>query len=364
MNSMMEQKKICLVFNHFQFADGVCRSAIAIANMLVRNKNINVDLIPLFKYDKEVLSLLDDRVSVKPVFKIFFRGFAQIVTILPLSWLYRFIIHENYDIEIAFQFGLSTKVMSASTNKFCKHLVWIHGYDNGLTYLDYYKKYDKVITVSKCNSEKFKTESKNVVPVDYSYNPIDDVEVINKSKVPIDKELNDGIKLVAVGRLSPEKGYERLVNVASRLLHEGNKFTLYIIGDGPTRAAIERIIESNNVGDNVILLGSQKNPHKYTSKCDIMVCSSYSEGYSTVCAEAIMLGIPVITTNVSGSDEIINDSGAGMVVGKDDNDLYIGLKAVLSDSKLLTNWKTIVARNKYKFSQEYRSKKLYKILEI
>lgn len=77
-----------------------------------------------------------------------------------------------------------------------------------------------------------------------------------------------------------------------------------------------------------------------------------------------MLGIPVISTSVSGSEEIIGDSGAGMVVGMDDNDLYIGLKTILSDSSLLTNWKIQVARNKYKFSQEYRSNKLFKILEI
>lgn len=361
---MVDKKKICLVFNHFQFADGVCRSAIAIANLLVRNKNVEVDLIPLFKYEKEALSLLDDRVNVQPVFRTYFRGFAQIVTKLPLSWLYKFIIHKKYDIEIAFQFGPATKIMSASTNKKCKHLVWMHGYDNGLTYLDYYKRYDKLITVSKCNSERFMSESKNIVPVDYSYNPIDDIEVINKSKAPINMAFNDGLKLVAVGRLSPEKGYERLVKVVSRLLHEGNKFTLYIIGDGPARGAIENIIENNNVGDNVILLGSQSNPHKYTSKCDIMVCSSFSEGYSTVCAEAIMQGIPVISTSVSGAEEIIGDSGAGMVVGMDDNDLYIGLKTILSDSSLLTNWKIQVARNKYKFSQEYRSNKLFKILEI
>ena len=52
------------------------------------------------------------------------------------------------------------------------------------------------------------------------------------------------------------------------------------------------------------------------------------------------------------------------MMGMDDNDLYIGLKTILSDSSLLTNWKIQVARNKYKFSQEYRSNKLFKILEI
>lgn len=74
---MVDKKKICLVFNHFQFADGVCRSAIAIANLLVRNKNIEVDLIPLFKYEKKALSLLDDRVNVQPFLGLIFEDLRR-----------------------------------------------------------------------------------------------------------------------------------------------------------------------------------------------------------------------------------------------------------------------------------------------
>lgn len=361
---MSDKKKICLVYNHFQFADGVCRSAIAIANLLVRNKNVEVDIIPLFHYDKGVLSLLDKRVEVHPVFRIYFRGFAQLITKLPLTWLYKLIIRKKYDTEIAFQYGPATKILSASTNKECNHLVWIHGYDNGLSYINYYKHFDKVITVSKCNAERFMKESNGIVPVEVSYNPIDEKEVIRKSQEPIEYTFSKGINLVAVGRLSPEKGFERLVKVVSRLVNEGQKLTLYIIGDGPRRLALERLIEEECLSDNVILLGSQSNPHKYSSKCDVMICSSFSEGYSTVCAEAIMMGIPVISTSVSGAEEIIHDSGAGMVVGMSDEDIYKGIKTVVSNPSIIKKWKETIFNNRYKFSQEYRSKGLYRILDV
>lgn len=361
---MNTSKKICLVFNHLQFADGVCRSAIAIANLLVREKDVEVDLIPLFKYDKEVLSLLDERVTVKTIFCGYFRGLADILTICPLKLLYKLIIRKKYDIEIAFQFGPATKILSASTNVKSLKLVWMHGYDYGLTYHQYYKKYHKVITVSKCNAERFRSETNDLIKVDYVYNPIDDNEVLKNSKELTTYNLAEGLKFIAVGRLSPEKGYERLVKEAARLINEGYSFHLYIIGDGPTRGSLEKLIKDNAVDNNVVLMGSKSNPHKYMSKCDIMICSSYSEGYSTVCAESIMLGVPVISTAVSGAVEIIEDSGAGMVMGMNDEDLYKALKYILLNPSIIDIWKECVKRNNYRFSQDERSKKLFTILGV
>lgn len=57
--------KICLIFNHLQLQDGVCRSAIAIANRLAGYPSIEITLIPLFKVDKECYKYIDKRVAVK-----------------------------------------------------------------------------------------------------------------------------------------------------------------------------------------------------------------------------------------------------------------------------------------------------------
>ena len=57
------------------------------------------------------------------------------------------------------------------------------------------------------------------------------------------------------------------------------------------------------------------------SRADLLVCASFAEGYSTVCVEANMLGIPVLSTCVDGAKEIVDDAGAGMVVGMDDDSL-------------------------------------------
>ena len=52
-------KKVCFIFNHFQFQNGVCRSVIAYANLLTRKNLAEVTLVSLFKYENELVSLLE-----------------------------------------------------------------------------------------------------------------------------------------------------------------------------------------------------------------------------------------------------------------------------------------------------------------
>ena len=94
---------------------------------------------------------------------------------------------------------------------------------------------------------------------------------------------------VSVGRHSPEKGYIRLINIIAKLRDEGYKMQLWLIGDGPQHEELVEHCNRLKLNDIVLFTGSTQNPHKYTVKGDVFVCSSYREGYSTACTEAIML---------------------------------------------------------------------------
>lgn len=356
--------KICFVFCHFQYQDGVCRSAIAIANILSERSNIEVTLIPLFKYDKDVRKFLNASVNVKPFLGFYFRGIARLFENLPQRLLYKFIIREYYDYEIAFQYGPATTIMSHSTNNNAKHFVWMHGYDYGLRLLDCYKRFDKIICVSKQNANRLEQESGLMIPIDYSYNPIDDISIRKQGEQAAEMKETTYPRFVTVGRNSEEKGFDRLIKVSKRLIDEGLFFELLIIGDGPMHGQLKQLTKELNIEDYIHFLGAQENPHKYTSKSDLFICSSYTEGYSTACAEAIILGIPVLTTDVSGAKEIIEDSGAGQVVDNNDESLYLGIKDVLLDRSIINKWKANVICNNYKFSQTYRKDKLFNVLNI
>lgn len=183
-------------------------------------------------------------------------------------------------------------------------------------------------------------------------------------KEPVDIKAGVGPTFVAVGRLEPGKGILRLIETCGRLKQGGYQFTLWLIGDGEQREILEKRAVELGVDDRVLFLGSQSNPHAYTAKADMLVCASYSEGYSTVCVEAIMLGVPVLSTDVSGAKEIVADAQAGMVVGMDDADLYDGMKYVLDNPAVIEQWKQILQKTKTVFSYENRAAELMQTIEI
>lgn len=112
----------------------------------------------------------------------------------------------------------------------------------------------------------------------------------------------------------------------------------------------------NKLTDVVILLGAKKNPHKYTRMADAFICSSLSEGYSTACTEAAVLGIPIITTDVSGGAEIIEEAECGVLTGIDDESLKNAIRTVLDDPQLLKqrkNNEVSLIRSNYLLSDSF-----------
>ena len=319
-------KKICFAFNHLQYSDGVSRVAIGIANHLAKNENVEVTLRPIFRFDKSIISFLDKRVIVKPVFGFYVRGFAKILEKLPGQILYKLVFGHSYDIVIGFQYGVAT-VAAGSFRKenSSKHFLWMHTYDEGLKYLKFYQKVDSVVCVSKCNSERLKDESNQTVNAEYCYNPIDDKVIQNL-------------------------GNERILDVDD--------------SDGPSRDELQNQINNLGLQSCVKLLGEKKNPHAYTAKSDLFICSSRAEGYSTACTEAIILGIPVISTNVSGAEEIISEAEAGLVVDDSEEGLLEGLEKILKNPSLITEWKNTITTTKSHFSYETRVKKLDAVFGI
>lgn len=358
-------KRICLIFNHFRHQDGVGRAALAIANALAKQQLADVTLIPIYTDEKDFHKLLVPNIRVKHIFGFFFHGLPHIVDKLPLRWINNVIRPQEYDILIGFQYGLSIRcVAAAKTDEKVLKLAWMHGYDYGLVLRKEYETIGKVICVSKCNAQRLQSELPTI-QTDYSYNPTDEI-IVQKSAadtITIEKP-STGLLFVCVGRLSPEKGYGRLIHVLKRLKSDGFIFCLWVIGDGPLEGELHNIVDKLDMNDCVKFLGRQNNPHKFTSRADVFICSSFSEGYSTVCTEAIMMGVPVVTTNVSGAEEIIDDAESGMVVGMKDEDLYNGLHKVLEDNSLVEEWKNKLKTTRRRFYAGARIQRLVKILGL
>jgi len=350
------KKRIVFVLNNLQYADGVAKVLVELCNFL-DEKLFDITIIPIYRCDSNFIKLLKPHIHIQKILGFYFRGLDKIVNALPIRFLYQKIVGGNYDIEVAFQYGLATRMIANSTNHNAKHYAWMHGYDEGLTLGKEYPKFDKVFCVSKFNEERLRRESNGTVNVDCCYNIIDESKILEASKDEISEDTSQKPIFVAVGRQTPEKGFLRLVDVVSRLKKDGYHFTLWLIGDGAEHQQLVDKVSGEKLEDTVKLLGIQSNPHKFTAKADVFICSSFSEGYSTACAESILLGVPVISTAVSGAQEIIDDSQCGMVCQLDDASLYDALKHVLDNPEVISTWKKSLETTKLKFGAAARGER-------
>lgn len=355
-------KKIIFVLAHLQYSDGVAKVLCDICNALPKNE-YDITVKSLYRCDKDFIKNFDSRIKVTTFLGKYFRGLDKLLEFIPQKILYKMVINDKYDVEIGFQYGLSTQIIAASTNNNASHVAWMHTYDEGLVLLDSYKKMKKVICVAKCNARRLEKESHGAVEADYCYNLVNDTKIKRLSTEECEVEETNCPLFVSVGRHSPEKGYKRLISIFDELHKEGKVFQCLLIGDGPEHEELQSLINENKLTDVVILLGAKKNPHKYTRMADAFICSSFSEGYSTACTEAAVLGIPIITTNVSGGAEIIEEAECGVLTGIDDESLKNAIRTVLDDPQLLKQWKLKAKETSVRFSMQEREQRMQELFK-
>ena len=116
--------------------------------------------------------------------------------------------------------------------------------------------------------------------------------------------------------------------------------------------------------ERVCLLGFHANPYKYLRQGDLFVCSSLSEGYSTAVTEALILGLPIITTDCSGMAELLQNGECGVITENDEAALYEGLKRLLADKSLLEHYRHKAIERGKEFSIEHLMKPIETILMV
>lgn len=276
--------------------------------------------------------------------------YRLIYKILPLELVYRLFVPNGNDVEIAFVEGYSTKLLSHSINKKSKKIAWIHidlvnnhwiesVYRSRNEELDSYKKYDSLIGVSNTVRDSVRKlyGLNNVATI---YNPIDSRQICAAGQSDnVEFSKNDRIRIVSIGRLVPQKGYDRLLRIINRLIGESFNVELTILGEGPDRVGLQKYINENRLEGRVFLPGFVENPYSLMAKSSLFVCSSRSEGYSTAVTEALILGVPIVTTMCSGMDELLNNGEFGIITKNDEDALYAGLRDLLSSEEKLSYYK-------------------------
>lgn len=147
----------------------------------------------------------------------------------------------------------------------------------------------------------------------------------------------DELVMLAVGRLSLEKGHHDLVKATAMLrdLDPSAKFKLVIVGDGPERESLTQAVTQQDLDRQILFIGHVGDVAPFYAIADVLALTSHSEGSPNVLLEAMSAGIPAVATAVGGVPEIaIAEENALIVPARDPQRFASALHRVLSDPEL------------------------------
>ena len=169
-------------------------------------------------------------------------------------------------------------------------------------------------------------------------------ELIHKiyNGIDIDKirinEFRKNKTFLVIARLSEEKLCDQIIRVFSKL-SENLNVKLIFLGDGPLEEDLVKMTKQLNQSHRVFFKGAVKNVREYLIASDFYVSASQSEGMSNSLLEAMSLGIPAITSNVSGVNEIVFDNQNGFVFEPNDEKFFYAkiIKAISCNEEKYIN---------------------------
>lgn len=142
--------------------------------------------------------------------------------------------------------------------------------------------------------------------------------------------------LLGMGRLHPQKGFDRLLPIFARLRSAHPNWHLVLLGEGDERARLEARVRDLGLQEHVSLPGWVSDVDGALSRSDLFVLPSRYEGFGNVVAEALACGVPVVTMDCpSGPGEIVRDGVDGLIVPAEDTArLEQALDRVMGDAQL------------------------------
>lgn len=158
-------------------------------------------------------------------------------------------------------------------------------------------------------------------------------EMAQEDVVPYDPA---AIHAVTVARMTPRKGIDRAIRAVATARQAGHPLVLHIVGDGPQRSNLQQLTKELSMTDAVIFHGEVSNPYPYIKQADFMLLTSYHEAAPMVIEEARCLGVPILSTEIISTKEMVTEAQAGWVCDNDQAAINETLCRVLADRDGLT----------------------------
>ena len=358
-------KKIVFVINNFN-TGGVQRSLLNLIKELHGMYEITVvsfssPQIGLLPSDVRVIALhspfkyfgmSQDEMKSTPV-QYVIRSFYAIVTKLfgrsfaiKLMLPFQKKIVEN-DCEISFLHEAPQKSIYSGCNEFVlkkvkakKKITWLHcdfelcGANNKSS-KKIYSKFDEIIACSEGTRKSFIRCMPQFSNKCISLRNCNDYERIRRCALDCVMYDREKFNIVTVARLSKEKGIERALFSIKKCVDAGYDVHYHIVGCGHEADYLKSLTKEYELDDRVTFYGNQSNPYRFIKNADLFLLPSYHEAAPMVFDESAFLGVPVLATKTTSTDEMIIQSGYGFVCENSQDGITNVLMEILNNPKQL-----------------------------
>jgi len=247
--------------------------------------------------------------------------------------------NDRYDVAVSYLEGHSASVHLGLLDLANRNVTWIHTdmldnpwsrryYASPREEREFYRKVDEIVFVSDNAGNQFDRYIPVHAKTRVLYNMVNTEQIVQRASA--DVVAKAGPVLVAVGRLVPQKRFDRLIRAFAIIREKRPDVTLWILGDGKLKKELELLCKDIHLMDAVQFLGFVPNPYPYVKAADVFVSSSDTEGYSLVVAEAMCLGKAIVATAVTGPTELLANQ-AGILVPLDEQSLAEACLRLLED---------------------------------
>lgn len=287
--------------------------------------------------------------NIPYIFKNIFLTLKDKRKLLPEKLLWKTVsdgseyFSENYDLAVAYLEGGSAYYVSRHVHA-RKKAAFIHvdytkaGYTRDLD-LSCYTEFDSIFTVSDEVKTAFLSvyyECENNTKVFHNF--IDKEKIFKKAAYPLPETFKSGIRLLTVGRLTAQKGYDYAIQALKLLVEKGYPVYWYIIGDGPEHQSLLKQVNESKLSERFIFLGAKENPYPYYKAADIYVHATRFEGKSIAIQEAQILGLPIVASDCSGNREQIDSGVDGLLCPFTPDGIAQNIEKLINDSEIAAKY--------------------------
>ncbi|MBZ9689214.1 glycosyltransferase [Clostridium estertheticum] len=295
-----------------------------------------------------------------------FRGLAVIYTkiinrVFPVKLiLYTQRRMKGYDVAISFMHDPNENTFYGGCNNFVidrvtakRKITFVHcdflsyGMNNSLNRL-LYGEFDTIATVSERCKDKFISANpklKNSVITVLNCNNYE--KIIGKSNENSIIYEKSNFNIVTVSRISEEKGIIRTINVIEKLLETKRNILWHIVGTGSLESEVKAIIKAKKLEKNIIMYGNQGNPYRYMKNADLFLLPSFHEAAPMVFDEAKCLGLPILATETTSTQEMVIEAKAGWVCGNSVEGIEKSLQYILCNRYKIDEVRSYLLKQKY-----------------